>query len=312
MVGNSTPTAGVIGLGDIGAGIAGALVQAGIPVVVCDLRPEATAPFAGTATVAGDAAELAASVDVIVVAVVNDAQVLSVLDESDGALSTAKVGSTVVVVSTVTTDTVDTVAELAGGRGVHVVDCGVSGGPGAAAQGELVSMVGGEEPVVEGLLPILEAFSSLVVRMGPLGSGLQAKLARNIVQYGSWLAAYEAAALAEAAGIDPAALARVIRASDKKIGGASTLMFVHPSATAFGPDDDPGLVGAMRAAAELAHKDLGAALQLADRLGVSLPLAAMTEARTDAMFGLGPDPARAGRGAAAPRTGGADRGGTGS
>jgi hypothetical protein len=46
-------------------------------------------------------------------------------------------------------------------------------------------------------------------------------------------------------------------------------------------------VGAMRSGASLAHKDLRAALELADALEVDLPLAVMTECRTDAIFGLG-------------------------
>jgi len=129
--------------------------------------------------------------------------------------------------------------------------------------------------------------------MGPLGAGLQAKLARNLVQYGSWLAAYEGQVLAEAAGIELAKLAEVIRASDKLIGGASTLMF-RRSVAPFTPDDDAGLVKAMEAAAALAHKDLRAALEQAEAHGVALPLAAMAEARADALFGVGPDewPAR--------------------
>ena len=55
----------------------------------------------------------------------------------------------------------------------------------------------------------------------------------------------------------------------------------------FTDDDDPGLVGAMRAASLLAHKDLSAALELAGSLEVELPLAAMTEDRCDQIFGLG-------------------------
>jgi 3-hydroxyisobutyrate dehydrogenase-like beta-hydroxyacid dehydrogenase len=55
----------------------------------------------------------------------------------------------------------------------------------------------------------------------------------------------------------------------------------------FTEDDDRGLVGAMQSAASLAHKDLEAALQLAGSLGVDLPLATMTERRTDEIFGLG-------------------------
>ena len=126
---------------------------------------------------------------------------------------------------------------------------------------------------------------SLTVRMGPFGTGLAAKLARNLVQYGGWLAAYEGQVLAEAAGIELAKLAQVIRASDAKIGGASTLMF-RPTVAPFTDADDAGLVGAMRHGADLAHKDLRAALALADELDVELPLAAMTEARTDDIFGV--------------------------
>jgi 3-hydroxyisobutyrate dehydrogenase-like beta-hydroxyacid dehydrogenase len=122
--------------------------------------------------------------------------------------------------------------------------------------------------------------------MGPLGAGLRAKLARNIAQYGSWLAAYEAQRLAEAAGIELSRLAEVIRASDKRIGGVSTLMF-RSTVAPFSPDDDAGLVNAMRAAAVLAHKDLGAALSLAGELGVELPMARLADLEADAVFGVG-------------------------
>ena len=289
--------AGVIGLGDIGRGVASALVRAEIPLSVCDIRPEASAAFADSATVAADPAALASASDVIVVAVVNDVQVRSVLDPDTGALSKAPPDAVVLVLSTISLATLDAVSDMAGSRGAHVVDCGVSGGPAAATEGSLVSMLGGDDAALDRVTPVVEAFSSLVVRMGPLGAGMQAKLARNLVQYGSWLAAFEAQVLAEAAGIDLHKLAKVIRASDEKIGGASRLMFRATSAP-FSPDDNDVLVDAMRAGADLARKDLRAALELADHLGVSLPLAAMTEARADAVFGLAPD--RAGMDGAVP------------
>ena len=52
------------------------------------------------------------------------------------------------------------------------------------------------------------------------------------------------------------------------------------------PDTHPGMVDAMAAGALLAHKDLRAALELGRTLDVELPLAAMTDARCDAVFGL--------------------------
>lgn len=279
-------TVGVIGLGDIGSGVATSIPAAGLDLVVCDINPEARARFAEVAAEAADPAALGATAQVIVVAVVDDAQVLEVLDPGHGALSTAANGSTVVIVSTVSVTTIESVAAQAAERGVRVVDCGVSGGPRAAAEGELISMVGGDEATVAEIRPVLDAFSSLVVHMGPLGTGLRAKLARNVVQYGSWLAAYEGQLLAEAAGIELSKLAQVIRASDKKIGGAAALMFRRTVAP-FPPDTDAGLVGAMAAAAALAHKDLRAALSLADELGVDMPLGRLTDEHRDRIFGTG-------------------------
>jgi 3-hydroxyisobutyrate dehydrogenase len=277
-------SAGVIGLGDIGRGVADAALRAGIPLVVCDLRPEATARFADSATVASSPAALGAQVDVVVVAVVDDPQVEAVIDGPDGALGAMEDG-TLLVLSTVSPTTVQSLAARAGARGVVVLDCAVSGGPGAAADGTLVAMVGGDPAGIDRVRPVLDAFTSVVVHMGPLGSGLKAKLARNLVQYGSWLAAYEAQVLAEAAGIELAKLAEVIRASDQLIGGSSRLMF-RDTAAPLPVDADAGFVAAMAAGASLAHKDLRAAIALGRSLGVELPLAAMTDERCDDVFAI--------------------------
>jgi 3-hydroxyisobutyrate dehydrogenase len=277
---------GVIGLGDIGQGLATHISKAGLELAVFDVRPEATEAFADQARVCADLAEVGAAADALFVAVVTDDQVRAVLDPVSGALASLGPGAIIVIVSTVGIDTVREMAELAVGRGVGLVDCGVSGGPAAAASGTLVSMVGGEDADVERVRPVIDAFSSLVVRMGPVGAGQRAKLARNVVQYGSWLAAHEGARLAEAAGIELAKLAEVIRESDKLIGGSSRLLYRATTAP-FGPDDPAMIVDAMRAGATLAHKDLQAALGLGTELGLTLPLVDQAEARMDEVFGLG-------------------------
>ena len=280
------PTIGVIGLGTIGNGITANLRAAGFPLVVCDVRVEATDPHADYATVASSPADLARVSDIVVVAVVDDEQVRAVLSGPEGALAVGAPGTTVVVVSTITTACVAAIGAEAAALGVPIVDCGVSGGPSAAASGNLVCMCGGDPDVIAGLAPLLDTVGSLTVTMGPFGAGLAAKLARNLVQYGGWLAAHEGQVLAEAAGIDLAKLAQVVRASDAQSGGAATLMF-RPTAAPFSEADDPGLVGAMQGAAALARKDVQAALALAEELDLELPLAAMTEARCDEIFGLG-------------------------
>ena len=280
------PTIGVIGLGAIGDGVATSVHAAGLPLVVCDVRTEATDRHADHAVVAATPVELARLADIVVVAVVNDEQVHAVLSGPDGALAAGGPSTTFVVVSTITTTCVAAIGAEAAAAGVAVVDCGVSGGPSAAATGSLVCMAGGDPVVIDGLSPLFDAIGSLTVTMGPFGSGLAAKLARNLVQYGGWLAAYEGQVLAEAAGIELAKLAQVIKASDALIGGASTLMF-RPTVAPFTGDDHPGLIQAMQNGASLAHKDLQAALALAADLEVDLPMAVMTESQCDDIFGVG-------------------------
>jgi 3-hydroxyisobutyrate dehydrogenase-like beta-hydroxyacid dehydrogenase len=284
--GDHTPVVGVIGLGSIGDGVASTLVREGFPVVVCDVRTEATDKYRDDATVADGPAELVRRSDVVVVAVVNDAQVHAVLSGPDGGLAAAGPGTIVIVVSTISAPCVQAIGAEAADLGVAILDCGVTGGPAAAASGDLVCMVGGDPEVIERAAPVFGALSSLAVTMGPFGTGLAAKLARNLITYGSWLAAHEGEQLAEAAGISLPKLAEVVKASDVHIGGASRLMF-RTTAAPFTDADDKGLVGAMQAAASLAHKDLAAALELADSLHVDLPLATMTEQRTDEIFGVG-------------------------
>jgi 3-hydroxyisobutyrate dehydrogenase len=277
---------GVIGLGAIGDGVAQSMVRDGLPLVVCDVRSEATDRYRDTATVAPSPAALVALSDVVVVAVVNDEQVHAVLSGPDGGLAAADPDTTVLIVSTITVPCVEAIGAEAAALGVPVVDCGVSGGPSAAASGELVCMAGGDPEVIDRLAPVFDAMGSLTVTMGPFGTGLAAKLARNLVQYGSWLAAYEGQRLAEAAGIKLHKLAQVIKASDAKIGGASTLMF-RSTVAPFTDEDDRGLVNAMLSGASLAHKDLAAVLELAATLNVELPMAALTEQHTDEIFGVG-------------------------
>ena len=285
----SLPTVGVIGLGAIGDGVATSVLREGFPLVVCDVRPEATARYAETAEVASSPADLAGRSDVVVVAVVDDDQVHEVLSGPDGGLGGGRrhrlrhrehhLGSCVQAVG----------AEAAA-LGVTVLDCGVTGGPAAAASGDLVCMVGGDPAAIERLGPFFAAVSSLTVTMGPFGTGLAAKLARNLITYGSWLAAYEGQRLAEAAGISLLQLAEVVKASDVHIGGASRLMF-RSTVAPFTDEDDKGLVGAMQAGATLAHKDIRAALELAESLEVELPMATLAEQECDDIFGVGGMPA---------------------
>jgi 3-hydroxyisobutyrate dehydrogenase-like beta-hydroxyacid dehydrogenase len=107
------PTVGVIGLGDIGSGVAGRARAGRVDLVVCDIRPESTAPFAATARVAEPPAELGPGR--CGGGGGGDRRAgLAVLDGATGRLAGPGRESTVVIVSTVAPSTVARVAELAG------------------------------------------------------------------------------------------------------------------------------------------------------------------------------------------------------
>lgn len=285
----AVPSVGVIGLGEIGgAGIATNLMKAGVRLTVCDIRQEAADPYREHARVATSPRDLAATCEIVFVAVLNDAQVQEVLDGDDGVFLGAAAGTTVVIVSTITTDTVIALREIGDAYGVSVVDCGVSGGTYGAADGQLVCMVGGTEEEVDRIRPALDVFSRLVLHMGPVGTGISAKLARNLIQYGAWCAAQEGQELAEAAGVDLLKLGEAIRESDLVIGGV-TRMILRETAEPWDRDADPNLLQFFEDKAVMAHKDLDAARALGQKLGVPMPVAALTDARTERIFFL-PDP----------------------
>jgi 3-hydroxyisobutyrate dehydrogenase-like beta-hydroxyacid dehydrogenase len=112
-------------------------------------------------------------------------------------------------------------------------------------------------------------WASLFVHTGEVGSGTRAKLARNLVTFASFVAAGEAQRLAEAAGIDLVRLGEIVRHSDKVTGGPGAIMF--RDATGPLPPDDPWREVLIHTA-ELGRKDLSLALELAEDLGVEMPM----------------------------------------
>jgi 3-hydroxyisobutyrate dehydrogenase-like beta-hydroxyacid dehydrogenase len=128
--------------------------------------------------------------------------------------------------------------------------------------------------------------------MGPVGAGTRAKLARNLLHFVSFTAAFEAMQLAEAAGLDLRKLARVVRHSDAVTGGAGSIMLRKTTAPMAA--DDP-LRPILEHVRDLGEKDLGLALGLAAELEVELPLARIALNRFAAGLGLEPGQSAASR-----------------
>jgi 3-hydroxyisobutyrate dehydrogenase len=252
-------------------------------LVVCDLDPAATAPFAEAgADVAPTAAAVAERASVISVMVANDAQVEAVLNGPDGILSMAKPGTVVAVHSTVDFATPARLAAVAAEQGVELVDAPVSGGFMGAHSGELAVMVGGSDEAFAAVAEPFARFAVKVLHVGPIGAGTQFKLARNLVTFASYAAVGEAMRLAAAAGVDLQLLGDVIRHTDKITGGPGSIL-VRTMAGAL-PEGD-GLRPIFEHTRTLGEKDLDLALALGDQLGVDLPVTAL--ARTKLAEALG-------------------------
>lgn len=152
-----------------------------------------------------------------------------------------------------------------------------------AAAGTLAIMVGGSADTFADVQDVLALMGSRVVHAGPVGAGTAMKLARNLLHFVSFTAATEAQRLAEAAGIDLVTLGKVVRHTDAITGGPGAIL--HRTSTAPIAPDDPWseVFGHVRA---LGEKDLGFALELADELGVDVPLARLARAGLGAGLGL--------------------------
>ena len=276
-----TGAVGFIGLGNIGAPMAGHLVDWPGGLVVCDVRPEATESFvARGARAVATPGEVAGAADVISVMVRDDAQAEDVLE---GIVAAGRPGVVVAVHSTIAPGTAEQMAERAAPAGVAVVDAAVTGGPMGAAAGKLAVMVGGDDEAVDRCREPFGRWAGRVEHFGPVGAGTRAKLARNLVTYVSYAAVGEGLRLAEAAGVDVHRLGEVIRYSDALTGGPGSIAVRRTTAPL--SDDDP-LRPPFVHGYELGEKDLRLALALGDELDLDLPLTSLALGQLAATFGL--------------------------
>jgi 3-hydroxyisobutyrate dehydrogenase-like beta-hydroxyacid dehydrogenase len=252
----------------IGGGVAVSLARSGRVPAVYDIRPGAADDLAGVPALLASPAEVARASDVVLVAVVDADQARTVLSGPDGVLTGAHPGLVVVLLSTVAVPVVHELAATCAAAGVSLLDCGVTPGDKAADNG-LVAILGGDQDVVGRAMPVLADFAKQVVHCGPLGAGMAAKIARNVITYGSWFVVHEAATLAGAAGVDPATLITVIEAADPD--GRTLLSWLHHQVSR-----DQRIRAMVPQVERLQDKDLAAAQELAGQLGLAVPAVGLT------------------------------------
>jgi 3-hydroxyisobutyrate dehydrogenase-like beta-hydroxyacid dehydrogenase len=205
---------GFIGLGAMGSRIAGRLLDAGHPVYATNRTAAKAQPLIerGLAWLSS-AREVAASTDVVLSMVTDDAALEAITAGPRGLLAGLEAGHVYVDMSTVSPQASRRLAERVSALGAHMLDAPVSGSVPQAESGALAIMVGGEREAFAAVEPLLRELGRTVTHVGPNGQGLVLKLAINISLAVQTLAFSEGLLLAERAGVDPDVAAEVMSTS---------------------------------------------------------------------------------------------------
>ena len=251
---------GFVGLGIMGAPMAGHLVNAGHEVFI-NTRSKVPEGLASSSAVqCSSPQEVASKADIIFTMVPDTPDVEKVLFGDNGIASGLTKGKIVVDMSSISPISTKEFAKKINTLGCDYLDAPVSGGELGAKNATLSIMVGGDEGVFEKVKPVFELMGKNINLVGGNGDGQTAKVANQIIVALNIEAVAEALLFASKAGADPAKVRQAL------MGGfaSSKILEVHGERMVK-RTFDPGF------RIELHQKDLNLALNSARSLGVSLP-----------------------------------------
>jgi len=259
--------AGVIGLGDMGSGLAKNLIAKGFETWGFDLDQKRLDALSGMGgKVAADAGEVGRHADVVFVMVMTGAQAKSVLfgDDNNGMVSQMKPASTVILTATIKPSEARDIGAKLEGTGINLIDSPVSGGFPGAQSGTLTMMAAGKPDVMQAAEPVMQAVSATIHHVGEdAGMGQTVKACLQTLIGSIFSATFEASVLAAKAGISGEVLYKVFSTSGAGCGVMST---------ALGNIIDRKFEKTGSHIATM-HKDLTISLALAEELGVPMNMA---------------------------------------
>jgi 2-hydroxy-3-oxopropionate reductase len=274
-------TVAFIGLGIMGAPMAGHLVEAGFDVVGYNRSPGKVAALVERGGRGAESvAEAVRDADVVAVMVPDSPDVEEVLVGDGGVFDSAGKGTLVIDFSSIRPDVTTVLAEQARAAGLRLLDAPVSGGEAGAIAGTLSIMVGGDAADFAAAQEVLAAVGGTIVHVGPSGSGQTVKAANQLIVAGNIELLAEAVAFLEAYGVDTAAALKVLGG-----GLAGSKVLDQKGEGMLARSFQPGF------RIDLHHKDLGIVTSAAREAGVVIPLGAvvaqlMASARANGDGGL--------------------------
>ena len=270
---------GFIGLGNVGAKLAGSLLRNGYELQVRDLDRAAAEPLIELGASWGDSGRrLAEASDVIITCLPSPQVSAQVMEEPDGLLEGLGAGKIWLEMSTTEAADVQRLGALVAAGGAIPLDSPVSGGCHRAATGNIVIFTGGERTAFEKVLPLLSTMGRRIVHTGPLGSASVLKVITNYLAGVQLISTGEAFMVAKKAGIDLAVAYEAIRVS-------SGNSFVHET------EGQVILNGSYNINFTMDHevKDLTLFDELGQSLGVALELSPLcVEIMRDGLKRYGP------------------------
>jgi 3-hydroxyisobutyrate dehydrogenase len=258
------PSIAFLGLGIMGVAMARRLQEAGFPLTVFNRSAAKAQPLAAAgALVAATAREAAASADIVIGMVSDDAASQTLWLGENAALAGVKPGTLLVECSTLSTEWVRELGAAAAKAGCELLDAPVSGSKPQAIAGELNFLVGGSPAAIEHARPAFAVMGRSVTHVGPAGCGALLKLINNFMSGVQMVAAAQAIALIESSGLDRARALEVLGTGAPGSPIVRTV-FARMAAHDYAPNFQ----------LQLAAKDLRYAILEAARHGLTLTTAA--------------------------------------
>jgi 2-hydroxy-3-oxopropionate reductase len=257
---------GVVGLGIMGAPMAGHLRAAGHELYVHDIKPVPPSLIAQGAIDCPSGKEVATRAEIIITMVPDTPHVAAALFDADGIAAGLSPGKIVVDMSSISPVETKQFAKKINALGCLYLDAPVSGGEVGAKAATLTIMVGGPADAFTKVKPLFELMGKNITLVGENGDGQTCKVANQIIVALTIEAVGEALLFASKMGADPAKVRQAL------MGGfaSSRILEVHGDRM-IKRTFDPGF------RIELHQKDLNLALTAARQVGLSLPNTATTQ-----------------------------------
>ena len=257
---------GVIGVGDMGSGLALNLIKNGFDTTGHDLlesRLKALVAMGGRA--AANVAQVGQNADAVFVMVMTGAEAKSVILGQEGLISHLPKGGAVILSATIKPTEAREIGAAMEGSGIHLIDTPVSGGYPGAQSGTLTMMAAAEDAVLDKFAPVMQAVSATIHRVGPKpGDGQVVKACFQSLIGAIFGATFEAASLAAKAGVSGEVIHKVFSSSSAGSGITNNALEKIIDRQFEGTGSHISTM----------HKDLTLSLNMAEEMGVPLFMAA--------------------------------------